>query len=51
MCCMQAGYDPNQALVLCQMNDFRAGVLFLYEKMKLYVCFSLVVEVTITAIM
>lgn len=31
-----AGYDPNQALVLCQMNDFRAGVLYLYEKMKLY---------------
>jgi len=35
---VQAGYDPNQALVLCQMNDFRAGVLYLYEKMKLYVC-------------
>jgi len=22
------------------MNDFRAGVLYLYEKMKLYACFS-----------
>jgi hypothetical protein len=31
-----AGYDSNQALVLCQMNDFRPGVLYLYEKMKLY---------------
>ena len=31
----QAGYDTHQALVLCQMNNFKAGILFLYEKAKL----------------
>ncbi|XP_064651834.1 vacuolar protein sorting-associated protein 11 homolog [Lineus longissimus] len=31
-----AGYDVNQALVLCQMNDFKSGILYLYEKAKLY---------------
>ena len=32
---MQAGYDLDQALILCQMNNFKAGILFLYEKAKL----------------
>ncbi|XP_074656340.1 vacuolar protein sorting-associated protein 11 homolog [Tubulanus polymorphus] len=32
----EAGYDVNQALVLCQMNDFKDGILFMYEKAKLY---------------
>ncbi|CAH1772502.1 unnamed protein product, partial [Owenia fusiformis] len=31
-----AGYDIDQALVLCQMNDFKPGILYLYEKAKLY---------------
>ncbi|XP_014678705.1 PREDICTED: vacuolar protein sorting-associated protein 11 homolog [Priapulus caudatus] len=31
-----AGYDIDQALVLCQMHNFRLGVLYLYEKSKLY---------------
>ncbi|CAM6025247.1 unnamed protein product [Sphagnum balticum] len=30
------GYDKDLALVLCQMHKFRDGLLFLYEKMKLY---------------
>jgi hypothetical protein len=29
---MQAVYDLDHALVLAQMHDFRAGVLFLYQK-------------------
>jgi len=45
VCYLQAGYDPNQALVLCHMNDFRAGVLYLYEKMKLYVHFCTTIEI------
>ncbi|XP_013381879.1 vacuolar protein sorting-associated protein 11 homolog [Lingula anatina] len=31
-----AGYDLDQALVLCQMNNFKAGILYLYEKARLY---------------
>ncbi len=31
----QAGYDLDQALVMCQMNNFKAGILYLYEKAKL----------------
>ncbi|KAK3611536.1 hypothetical protein CHS0354_016470 [Potamilus streckersoni] len=31
-----ANYDLDQALVLCQMNNFKAGILFLYEKAQLY---------------
>ena len=31
----EAGYDLDQALVLCQMNNFKAGILYLYEKAKL----------------
>ncbi|XP_064597137.1 vacuolar protein sorting-associated protein 11 homolog [Liolophura sinensis] len=31
-----AGYDLDQALVLCQMNNFKAGILYLYEKAQLY---------------
>ncbi|KAG6509672.1 vacuolar protein-sorting-associated protein 11 homolog [Zingiber officinale] len=29
-------YDVFLAIILCQMNTFRDGLLFLYEKMKLY---------------
>ncbi|CAM6101360.1 unnamed protein product [Calypogeia fissa] len=29
-------YDIDLALVMCQMHKFRDGLLFLYEKMKLY---------------
>jgi len=33
--CYQANYDLDQALVLCQMNNFREGILYLYEKARL----------------
>ncbi|KAK2192567.1 hypothetical protein NP493_28g12007 [Ridgeia piscesae] len=33
---ISAGYDLDQVLVLCQMYNFKAGILFLYEKAKLY---------------
>lgn len=29
-------YDVGLAIILCEMNAFRDGVLYLYEKMKLY---------------
>ncbi|PHT45687.1 Vacuolar protein-sorting-associated protein 11 -like protein [Capsicum baccatum] len=29
-------YDVDLAVILCEMNDFKEGLLFLYEKMKLY---------------
>ncbi|XP_078157750.1 vacuolar protein sorting 11 [Carex rostrata] len=29
-------YDVDLALILCEMNGFKDGLLFLYEKMKLY---------------
>ncbi|CAN4099934.1 unnamed protein product [Withania somnifera] len=29
-------YDVDLAIILCEMNDFKEGLLFLYEKMKLY---------------
>jgi len=32
----EAKYDIDQALILCQMNNFKAGILFLYEKAQLY---------------
>lgn len=32
----QPKYDPDLAVVLCQMHGFREGRLFLYEKMRLY---------------
>ncbi|CAG2230700.1 PEP5 [Mytilus edulis] len=32
----EAKYDLDQALVLCQMNNFKAGILYLYEKAHLY---------------
>ncbi|KFM62524.1 Vacuolar protein sorting-associated protein 11-like protein, partial [Stegodyphus mimosarum] len=32
----EASYNINQALVLCQMSDFKSGILHLYEKAKLY---------------
>ncbi|GFR61248.1 vacuolar protein sorting-associated protein 11-like protein [Elysia marginata] len=31
-----ANYDIDQALILCQMNNFKAGILYLYEKAHLY---------------
>lgn len=32
----QPRYDEDLAIVLCEMHGFRDGLLFLYEKMKLY---------------
>ncbi|KAK9741925.1 hypothetical protein RND81_03G138000 [Saponaria officinalis] len=29
-------YDVDLAIILCEMNRFRDGILFIYEKMKLY---------------
>ncbi|CAK9180414.1 unnamed protein product [Ilex paraguariensis] len=29
-------YDVNLAIILCEMNAFKEGLLYLYEKMKLY---------------
>ena len=29
-------YDADAVLVLCRMRDFRDGLLFLYERMRLY---------------
>ncbi|VFQ96102.1 unnamed protein product [Cuscuta campestris] len=29
-------YDVDLAIILCEMNGFREGLLFIYEKMKLY---------------
>jgi hypothetical protein len=29
-------YDVDLAIILCEMNSFKDGILFLYEKMKLY---------------
>ena len=34
---LQAGYDLYHAMVLAQMHHFKAGILYLYEKAKLYV--------------
>ena len=31
-----ANYDSDQALVLCQLNHFQEGLLFLYQKAELY---------------
>ncbi|XP_067666114.1 vacuolar protein sorting-associated protein 11 homolog [Haliotis asinina] len=31
-----ARYDIDHALILCQMNNFKAGILYLYEKAHLY---------------
>lgn len=31
----ESGYDLDQALVMCHMHGFKAGILFLYEKAKL----------------
>ncbi|KAJ3671703.1 hypothetical protein LUZ60_007782 [Juncus effusus] len=32
----QPSYDIDLALILCETNKFKPGLLFLYEKMKLY---------------
>ncbi|CAH9109800.1 unnamed protein product [Cuscuta europaea] len=32
----QPQYDVDLAIILCEMNGFREGLLFLYERMKLY---------------
>ena len=29
-------YDADAVLVLCRMREFRDGLLFLYERMRLY---------------
>lgn len=31
-----ACYDDDQALILCQLSQFRRGLMYLYEKMKLH---------------
>lgn len=33
----EANYDKDQTLVICQMLNFKAGVLYLYEENKLSV--------------
>lgn len=33
---LQAQFDEDHALVLCQMHDFKAGILVVYEHLKLY---------------
>lgn len=32
----QPSYDVDLAIILCEMNAFKEGLLYLYEKMKLY---------------
>jgi len=32
----RAQFDEDHALVLCQMHDFKAGILIVYEHLKLY---------------
>jgi len=32
----ESGYDIDQALLLCCMNNFQPGILYLYQKAKLY---------------
>ncbi|CAH9142881.1 unnamed protein product [Cuscuta epithymum] len=32
----QPQYDVDLAIILCEMNGFKEGLLFLYERMKLY---------------
>ena len=32
----QAKYDIDHALILCQMNNFKDGILYLYGKAQLY---------------
>jgi len=31
----RAQFDEDHALVLCQMHDFKAGILIVYEHLKL----------------
>ncbi len=38
---LQARYDVDHALVLCKMYKFFRGMVYLYEKLKLYVQLSL----------
>nr|CAD7202335.1 unnamed protein product [Timema douglasi] len=32
----EANYDKDQTLILCQIHNFRSGILYLYEESKLY---------------
>ena len=32
-----ARYDPDHAMVLVRMHEYKPGILYLYEKLKLYV--------------
>lgn len=32
----EANYDKDQTLILCQIHNFRSGILYLYEEGKLY---------------
>lgn len=38
----------DKALVLCQMHNFKEGVLYLYEKGKLWVTFPFTLQLWIT---
>jgi hypothetical protein len=29
-------YDPEHALMLCRLHTFKDGMIFLYDKMRLY---------------
>ncbi|KAJ9600043.1 hypothetical protein L9F63_009660, partial [Diploptera punctata] len=32
----EANYDKDQTLILCQIHNFKSGILYLYEESKLY---------------
>ncbi len=29
-------YDPEHALVLCRLHDFKPGLIFLYDKLRMH---------------
>lgn len=31
----EANYDNDQTLILCQIHNFKSGILYLYEESKL----------------
>jgi len=31
----EANYDKDQTLILCQIQNFKSGILYLYEESKL----------------
>lgn len=48
--CFQARYDIDHALVLAQMHHFKAGILYLYEKAKLWVHMAMLKNIVPTEI-